>query len=218
MKNKVNNIMENITKGTGIIEHYIYRYIVYFLIKHFKLNINPNFITSLSLLYATFCSILIISKKYAIVGVILYFFFNILDLLDGAIARIYNRKSRFGAFFDGLVDLIGEILVLLSIGYYFNKVNYFLFLTNFILFSHYLSIRLKWIYDIKERQTNIFNYINNPILFTLLILRRNDIRKIIIFISILINSWKLVFIYFIFTYLLSFIGSIKILWQKTKKI
>ena len=101
------DIITNVASGTGLIEHYIYRPIVYFLIKYFKLNINPNIITFLSLLYVIFCSILIISKKFAVVGVVLYLFFSILDLLDGAIARMYNRKSKFGAFFGGLVDILG---------------------------------------------------------------------------------------------------------------
>jgi len=210
--NKDKNIMENITKGTGLIEHYIYRYIVYFLIKHLKLNINPNIITFLSLLYVIFCSILIISKKFAVVGVILYVFFNILDLLDGAVARIYNRKSKFGAFFDGLVDLVGEILILLSVGYYFGKLDYFVWLVAFIIFVHYFSIRVKWIYSVKERQLNMFDYIKSP-LFLVVLFTRNDTRKVLLLIGFLLNSWKFIFYYFLILYIIALVGNLRTIWN-----
>jgi len=208
---KVKNIQQYITPGTGLIEHYIFRPIIAYLIYKFKFNINPNLITIFSLFYAIFCSILILTKKYAILGAFLYIFFGFIDLLDGAIARFYNRKSKLGAFLDGLVDLLAEIIILISLGYYFNKLNYFLFLASFILFSHYLSIRLKWIYGIKERQTNIFNYINNPIHFFILLLKRNDTRKIFLVIGLLLNSWKFILFYFLFIYIISIFSTIKII-------
>jgi len=212
VENNPDDIINNITKGTGLIEHYIYRPIVYLLIKYFKLNINPNIITFLSLLYVIFCSILIISKKFAVVGVVLYLFFNILDLLDGAIARIYNRKSKFGAFFDGLVDLVGEILILLCVGHYFGKFNYFIYLIAFIIFVHYFSIRIKWIYNVKERQLNIFDYIKSP-LFLVVLFTRNDTRKVLLLIGFLLNSGGFIFYYFLILYSIALIGNLRTIWN-----
>ena len=159
-------------------------------------------------MYVIFCSILIISKKFAVIGVILYLFFNVLDLLDGAIARIYNKKSKFGAFFDGLVDLVGEILILLSVGYYFEKFSYFVYLVVFIIFVHYFSIRIKWIYNIKERQLNIFDYMKSP-LFLVVLFTRNDTRKVLLLIGFLLNSWEFIFYYFLILYVIALIGNLK---------
>ena len=37
------------------------------------------------------------------------------DALDGAIARLYGKVTRFGAFCDSLIDKVGEMLVLSAI-------------------------------------------------------------------------------------------------------
>jgi|GEM_PF-5406589 len=199
-------IERNVTAGTGLIDHYLYRKIVVWLISKFHLDINPNFITSLSLLYSLFCSYLIVSG-HPLIGAILYMFFNVLDLLDGAIARVYNRKSLVGAFFDGLVDVLSEIVVLYSIGIYFDKKIQFLYLIVFILLAHYIYIRTKWIIGTKERQKNMFDYWGSPMLLILLS-TRNDTRKILILAGILFNAPHFILLYFAYIYVLSTVSSI----------
>lgn len=200
------SIESNVTAGTGLIDHYIYRKIVIWLISTFRLDVNPNLITMLSLVYALFCSYLIVTG-YPLLGSVLYMFFNVLDLLDGAIARIYNRKSVFGAFFDGLVDVLGEVAVLYSIGVYFGMKIQFLYLVVFILLAHYVYIRAKWIMGTRERQKNMFDYWGSPVLLVLLS-TRNDTRKVLIFLGIVLGVPFLILLYFAYVYILSAISSI----------
>jgi len=200
------DVESNVTAGTGLIEHYVYRKIVIWLISTFRLDVNPNLITMLSLVYALFCSYLIVSG-HPLVGSILYIFFNVLDLLDGAIARVYNRKSVFGAFFDGLVDVLSEIVILYSIGIYFDMEIQFLYLVVFILLAHYIYIRVKWIVGTRERQKNMFDYWGSPMLLVLLS-TRNDTRKVMTLIGILFNAPHFILLYFTYIYVLSIVSSI----------
>jgi len=200
------SIKSNVTAGTGLIDHYVYRKIVIWLISTFRLDVNPNLITMLSLVYALFCSYLIVIG-HPLLGSVLYMFFNVLDLLDGAIARVYNRKSVFGAFFDGLVDVLGEVAVLYSIGIYFGMKIQFLHLIIFILLAHYIYIRVKWVRGIRERQKNMFDYWGSPMLLVLLS-TRNDTRKILILAGILFNAPHLILLYFAYIYVLSIVSSI----------
>ncbi|MBB6066836.1 CDP-alcohol phosphatidyltransferase family protein [Methanococcus maripaludis] len=204
---KDNKIYKNITEGTGLIDHYIYREIVYLLIKKLKLNVNPNIVTLFSLIYAISSAFIILSG-HVVIGSVMYMFFNIFDLMDGAIARIYRRKSTFGAFIDGLVDLIGESCVILALGVYFNVFTLSLAVLAYILLTHYISIRKKWIYDSKELQKNMMDYTKKPFLFGILVITRNDFRKLIILYGAILNSWELIMSYFFILYSISLINSL----------
>lgn len=206
------DIESNVTAGTGLIDHYLYRKIVIWLISTFRLDVNPNLITMLSLVYALFCSYLIVIG-YPLLGAVLYMFFNVLDLLDGAIARVYNRKSVFGAFFDGLVDVLSEIVILYSIGIYFDMEIQFLYLVVFILLAHYIYIRVKWVRGIRERQKNMFDYWGSPMLLVLLS-TRNDTRKVMTLIGILFNAPHFILLYFTYIYTLSIVSSIMALGER----
>ncbi|MBA2840131.1 phosphatidylglycerophosphate synthase [Methanococcus maripaludis] len=201
---KDNKIYKNITEGTGLIDHYVYREIVYWIIKKINPDINPNIITLVSLVYAM-SSALVIVSGHVIIGSLMYMFFNVFDLMDGAIARIYNKKSTFGAFIDGLIDLIGELCVLLSLGIYFNIIQIFLILLIYILFTHYISTRKKWIYNSKELQKNMLDYAKKPILFGVLAITRNDFRKLVILLGAVLNSWELILSYFFILYSISLV-------------
>jgi CDP-diacylglycerol--glycerol-3-phosphate 3-phosphatidyltransferase len=41
-----------------------------------------------------------------------------LDALDGAVARVTGRESRFGAMLDSVLDRYGEALILAGLGYH----------------------------------------------------------------------------------------------------
>ena len=202
MKNKN---LKYFSQGTWVIEHYFFIRFLAYILPFFK-NIHPNFITFLSFLLVLFSSFLII-KWYIFIWLFLYFLFPFLDLLDWAIARKFNKKSIFWAIFDGFIDTIWEIIILISLWFYFNQIIIFLFLVIFILLVQLLSIRIKWIINEKERQLD-FRNIKNPIKILIVIFTRNDTRKLILLILWVFWYWQLIVLYFWWLYLLSFIFSI----------
>tara|TARA_B100001057_G_scaffold230669_1_gene230934 strand:+ start:194 stop:979 length:786 start_codon:yes stop_codon:yes gene_type:complete len=64
-------------------------------------NISPNFVTFFSLIILFFCLIFFINSNY-LIGSALACFWNILDNVDGELARLQNSSSNFGAFLEKL--------------------------------------------------------------------------------------------------------------------
>ncbi len=77
------------------------KYITYFVANYTKLT--PNNITFISFIFAFFALIAISSHHY-IFGAILFQISYIFDIVDGALARVKNLTSKFGAFLDVFTD------------------------------------------------------------------------------------------------------------------
>mgnify|MGYP000149629346 CR=1 FL=1 len=80
-----------------------------------NIGISPNLITIIGLI------ITIISGYQFYVGNSLYGGFILLlgafsDILDGSVARISGRESKFGAFLDSTIDRASDGIVIFSIG------------------------------------------------------------------------------------------------------
>lgn len=73
-------------------------------------KVNPNVLTMLGLIPPLIFFLAIINHNY-----ILAFFTSILhaaDLLDGMVARKFNKVSNFGGFLDSTLDRIGDFLLI----------------------------------------------------------------------------------------------------------
>ena len=64
-------------------------------------------------------SIIYFSSGQFLIGSLLFTFFVGFDALDGTMARMLNKKSKWGAFFDSVMDRIADGVVLASISFYF---------------------------------------------------------------------------------------------------
>lgn len=81
---------------------------------------SPNAITLAGLLLALPAAALFYVSSpsteptnYYLVGAgILVFFHGLLDMLDGVVARMYEKESRVGDFLDHVVDRVADILLL----------------------------------------------------------------------------------------------------------
>jgi phosphatidylglycerophosphate synthase len=215
---------EIITKGTGLIDHYIFRNIIKKLFKFFNFKkIHPNFIVLLNIFLVIISFFLIISKNYlfGILGLTIYFFYDLFDLLDGAIARYYNKTSKFGALFDSLSDFFSELLILFGMGIYFSKFYTFFYLIFFILLVVFFNDKIKCNYNIKERQINFLKLskktIFEKIKFILVILTRNDLRKAIILFGFILENFYIIIIYFAFLYFLVLLNDIVFLIRNYRK-
>ena len=80
-----------------------------------NIYINPNFLTFLRILLVPFIIFFYINEYYIITSV--FFILAIItDLIDGLMARKYNKETKLGAFIDPLADKI--LFISLAILFY----------------------------------------------------------------------------------------------------
>lgn len=79
-----------------------------------KLGISPNAWTFISLIFAIAAAVFIIRKEI-LAGAILFLVSIILDVFDGAVARATGKTTKFGGFFDTVVDRYVESLIFFSL-------------------------------------------------------------------------------------------------------
>jgi CDP-diacylglycerol---glycerol-3-phosphate 3-phosphatidyltransferase len=78
------------------------------------LGVTPNIATFLGLLLNGATAV-VLASGHLRVGGALVLFAGIFDMFDGALARVQNKKTTFGAFFDSTLDRYSEGLVLLGV-------------------------------------------------------------------------------------------------------
>jgi hypothetical protein len=114
------------------------------------LNMTPNMITTLSMVFTIFASGAIINNSpvsFVVLYLIAYFF----DVADGSYARKYKMTSRFGDLYDHLKDVIGFSLICYIIFIKYRKsltVTPTLILATFsILFLTHMGCEQKYLND-----------------------------------------------------------------------
>ena len=85
-----------------------------------KTPITPNMLTLFGLVLNGIVAYLLATEQLVAGGVMMVFA-SLFDMLDGALAKITDRVSDFGAFLDSVVDRYSEAIVLfgLLLYYYF---------------------------------------------------------------------------------------------------
>ncbi|MDO5844403.1 MAG: CDP-alcohol phosphatidyltransferase family protein [Methanocorpusculum sp.] len=78
-------------------------------------GMTPNQITFLSFIFGIGAAVCYFYTAF-ILGSVLLIISGILDLTDGSVARITNKKSDFGAIIDWIVDKYVDGIVLLAVG------------------------------------------------------------------------------------------------------
>jgi len=76
--------------------------------------VTPNILTMIGLLINVFCAWLYGTGHLFWGGVVLILA-NLFDMLDGSVARIQGRVTRFGAFFDSVIDRYSDTIVFVGI-------------------------------------------------------------------------------------------------------
>jgi archaetidylinositol phosphate synthase len=79
-----------------------------------KINVNPNLLTLLSLLFTLGSAYYILTSELAIAAV-LFLVGAVLDALDGLVAREHNRATKFGAFFDQFADRLNDGVIIIAV-------------------------------------------------------------------------------------------------------
>jgi CDP-diacylglycerol---glycerol-3-phosphate 3-phosphatidyltransferase len=79
-----------------------------------RLGVTPNGLTAVGLLLNILAGLLLAWQAY-IPGALMVLVAGAFDMLDGALARVSNRKTVFGGFFDSTIDRYSEAVVFLGL-------------------------------------------------------------------------------------------------------
>ncbi len=89
------------------------------------LNLNPNFLTTLALIISIFAGYFFGTGEFVIAG-ILTLLSGIFDTIDGKIARMMNKVTKFGALYDSTLDRYAEVILFFGIGIYLIKYGFYI--------------------------------------------------------------------------------------------
>jgi CDP-diacylglycerol--glycerol-3-phosphate 3-phosphatidyltransferase len=85
-----------------------------------RLNPNPNLLSVIGLGINVLAAVLYGYGQFFYAGLVMIFA-NIFDLLDGRVARLTGRVTRFGAFLDSSLDRLSDMLVFLGIIIFYSR-------------------------------------------------------------------------------------------------
>jgi CDP-diacylglycerol--glycerol-3-phosphate 3-phosphatidyltransferase len=82
-----------------------------------RTGISPNVITVIGFLLMIGVAI-VLAKGYLVLGGLLIIAAALFDAIDGTLARMMGRTSRFGAFLDSTLDRFSEAIIFLGLFIY----------------------------------------------------------------------------------------------------
>ena len=100
-----------------------------------KTGINPNIFSSFALLWAAIAAYFIANKNI-IVGLMFVLLAAIWDALDGSLARMAKKVTKFGNYIDSLTDRYVEIIIYLGFALAGFYIEAFLVVTGSLLVSY----------------------------------------------------------------------------------
>jgi CDP-diacylglycerol--glycerol-3-phosphate 3-phosphatidyltransferase len=84
-----------------------------------KLGVTPNVVTFVGTLGVSTAALVFFPQGELLVGVLVITAFVFSDLMDGYMARLTGKTSRFGAFWDSTLDRIGDGAIFGGLALYF---------------------------------------------------------------------------------------------------
>ena len=104
------------------------------------LRVHPNILTLIGLLINVFAMILFANGIFLWAGIVIMLA-GIFDMVDGEVARRTKRVTKFGAFFDSVIDRYSDMLLLLGLVIWYAKINRIFYdgLTGLVLIGSVLT-------------------------------------------------------------------------------
>jgi len=105
-----------------------------------SLHVHPNILTLIGLVINIFAMVLFAKGIFMwAAGVIM--FAGIFDIVDGEVARRTKRVTKFGAFFDSVIDRYSDLLLLLGLIIWYAKIDriFYVGLTGLVLIGSVLT-------------------------------------------------------------------------------
>lgn len=84
------------------------------------LGINPNFLTLAGLVITLFAAFYLSRGRFLTAGIMIIFS-GIFDMLDGRVARVTQNVTKFGAFFDSVLDRYSDMAIFIGLMIYYSK-------------------------------------------------------------------------------------------------
>src|SRR5881396_146654 len=105
-----------------------------------NLRINPNVLTLIGMLINIFAMILFARGIFTWASLVIIFA-GIFDIVDGEVARRTKRATKFGAFFDSVIDRYSDLLLLLGLILWYAKIDrvFYVGLTGLVLIGSVLT-------------------------------------------------------------------------------
>lgn len=100
-----------------------------------KTGINPNVFSSIALVWAVLAAYFIANMDM-VSGLIFVVFASIWDALDGSLARVAHKVTKFGNYLDAMVDRYVEIIILLGFAFSGFFIESFLAVSGSLLVSY----------------------------------------------------------------------------------
>lgn len=144
------------------IDYYIYKHIVNPIATK-TCFLSPNFVTTLGILLTLVLSHNIVYSGCKYRAIFLALLIQLLDCLDGAIARKCNKKTELGALYDIAADTIKNIMIFTSVILYNlrNKINIVSDKLIWILFISGLELSIQLINELKGKRSVDDTYFND---------------------------------------------------------
>ena len=111
--------VSSISGVLGIVGRWILDSIVNLLA---RFRVNPNLLTLLGLVINIFAAVLFAKGMFTWAGLVVLFA-GIFDMVDGEVARRTGRVTRFGAFFDSVIDRYSDVVLLLGLVVWYAKLD-----------------------------------------------------------------------------------------------
>ena len=89
-------------------------------------RIHPNVLTFIGLLVNAAAAALLASGRFLAAGVVIMVA-GLFDMVDGRVARETNRVTRFGGFFDSVLDRYSDLVLLMGLLVYYASINRFFY-------------------------------------------------------------------------------------------
>lgn len=88
-----------------------------------RLGISPDVVTLVGTIGVAFGALWFYPRGELLLGTVVITAFVFTDLLDGTMARMSNRTSRWGAFLDSTLDRVGDVAIFAGLIFYFTGVG-----------------------------------------------------------------------------------------------
>jgi CDP-diacylglycerol--glycerol-3-phosphate 3-phosphatidyltransferase len=89
-------------------------------------RIHPNVLTFIGLLVNVAAAAVLASGRFFAAGIIVMVA-GLFDMVDGRVARETNQVTRFGGFFDSVLDRYSDLVVLMGLLVYYASINRFFY-------------------------------------------------------------------------------------------
>ncbi len=85
-------------------------------------KIHPNVLTFLGLVINAIAAVLLARGQFVAAGIVIISA-GLFDMVDGRVARETNQVTRFGGFFDSVLDRYSDLALLMGLLVYYGNIN-----------------------------------------------------------------------------------------------